>query len=64
LIASMIALAVRWLTGVPPSLATLTLVASQAVLCAAVAPLLMMLFRLVDLKLSRDASDRGTLSQG
>ena len=64
LIASMVAVGVRWLTGVPPSLATLTLVASQAVLCAAVAPLLMKLFRFVDQKLSRDASERGTLSQG
>jgi hypothetical protein len=49
---------------VPPSLATLTLIAGQAVLCAAVAPLLMKLFRFIDLKLSRDAGERGTLSQG
>jgi hypothetical protein len=64
LIGSLIALTVRWSMSVPPSLATLTLVASQAVLCAAVAPILMKLFRFIDLKLARDASERGTLSQG
>jgi rod shape-determining protein MreD len=62
-IASALAVAIRWLTGVPPSLATIALIASQAVLCAAVAPLLMKLFRFIDSKLSRDASERGSLSQ-
>jgi hypothetical protein len=62
-ITSALAVSIRWLTGVPPSLATIALIASQAVLCAAVAPPIMKLFRFVDSKLSRDPSERGSISQ-
>jgi cell shape-determining protein MreD len=62
LCASAIGLAIRWATGVPPALTTLPTVISQAVLVAVAAPLLMRLYRLIDLKLARDP-DRGTLCQ-
>lgn len=62
LCASAIGLTVRWATGVPPTLASLPSVVSQAVLVAVTAPLLMRLYRLIDAKLARDP-DRGTLCQ-
>jgi rod shape-determining protein MreD len=63
LAASTIGLCIRWVTGVAPALSTLPTVLSQGVLCAALAPLLMRLYRFVDAKLARDAADRWTLCQ-
>lgn len=62
-VTSVFAVTIRWATGVAPGLATLTVVLSQAVLCAALAPALMRLFRYVDAKLSRDPAERGSLCQ-
>ncbi len=62
-VASLLGLIIRWLTGTPLSLASLKIVVAQAVLCAAAAPLLMRLFRMIDVRLSGDSSERGSLSQ-
>jgi len=49
---SLMALCVRWFIGLRPTLGSLTVVAAQALLCAAFAPLLMRLCRVVDRWLS------------
>jgi len=47
---------------VPPSLMLVALLLGQSVLTAAVAPALMRLLRLVEVKLSREAAGRSSLS--
>ena len=61
LITSGVCVGLRWLMGTPPSVATLAVVGSQAVLCGVMAPLLMRLFRFIDGKLAGEGSERGTL---
>jgi hypothetical protein len=63
LLGSLIVVTVRWLAGVSPSLATLTIVISQAALCAAVSPVFMRLFLFIDERLFLDSSTRGSLCQ-
>jgi cell shape-determining protein MreD len=60
-LSSIVAVNIRWMIGVPPSLSTLTVIVSQATLTAAAAPLLIKLYRFIDAKLSPEASERGSL---
>jgi len=62
-LASLTGMSIRWATGTPPSISTLGTIGSQAVLCAAAAPLLMRLFRFLDARFAHDAGDRGSLCQ-
>ena len=52
LFSSLVGLGVRWFVGLRPTLGSLTVVVAQALLCAAVAPLLMRLCRTLDRWLS------------
>jgi cell shape-determining protein MreD len=62
LVASSIEVLLRWiLAGVAPGWPTVTVVASQAVICAALAPLVIRLLRLVDNKLAGEGAERGSL---
>jgi hypothetical protein len=61
LITSAVGVGLRWLMGTPPSVATLAVVGSQAVLCGVAAPLLMRLYRFIDAKLAGEGGERGTL---
>jgi hypothetical protein len=61
LLTSLTAVIIRWLIGVSPSLSTAAVILAQAVLCAAVAPLLMVLYRFIDGKLSPDSGERSSL---
>jgi cell shape-determining protein MreD len=63
LIATSMGVLGRWIMGVQPSPATITFILVQSLLCAAVAPVLMILLRYIDGKLSSRSSERGSLCQ-
>lgn len=58
---SLLTLGIRWLLGVPPTLGSLTIVLVQALVCAAIAPLLIRGLRFVDQRVVRDSTERGTI---
>ena len=62
-VASLIAVALRWIVGVLPSLATLAVIVAQSALCGVLAPVLMRLFRWIDFRLARGTVERGSLTR-
>jgi len=61
LVSSMTGLCIRWMSGIPPTLGSLTVLLAQAVLCAVCAPWLMHLCRVVDARLARASAEHRML---
>jgi len=58
---SILGLGLIWLTGSRPGLGNLTVALIQAVIVAAMAPLVIRVLRLIDNRLMRERRDRGTM---
>ncbi|MBW2734985.1 MAG: hypothetical protein JRH20_21590 [Deltaproteobacteria bacterium] len=61
LLTSALTLGVRWLVGVPPTLATFGVVVAQASLTALVAPPVMRLLRFIDARIYAEPADSSSL---
>ena len=58
---SLLGLGLLWMAGNRPGLGNLTVALIQAILAAALAPLVIRLLRMIDLRLMRDRGERGTM---
>lgn len=61
LLTSSLALGIRWLVGITPTVASLGVIFAQAGLTALLAPALMRLLRFTDARLYAERADRGSL---
>ncbi len=63
LVSSLFILGLRWIVGVTPGLAMISVILAQAALTAVFAPLLMRLLRFLDARLWQDSKESGVLRQ-